>query len=250
MPHVSAGENVAVLFEPRAIRARERRGGARRPYRHLPGQSGLRLLNLAQAVAVVAYEWFKHASGSALLSGCPSDRSRLASSRSRRSSPISSVSSISSNISGRSTSERPCWSICAIFSRACSRPGRTSRPCTAWWWRSPRVARGRRAAVLDGEEAAALRAAGRVRRRPCPWRAWPGAWPGAAPPPQPDRGRAGALAGTHRRPSPRWNGLQAANAGRQPHRRFRLLPVAYGNRSAAGGRNRREQRIAPIDAPG
>ena len=158
MPHVSAGENVAVLF------GRERYGLENAEVAladrivTFPVNPAFASLNLAQAVAVVAYEWFKHASGSALLSGCPSDRSRLASSRSRRSSPISSVSSISSNISGRSTSERPMLvNLRNIFARM--QPTRQDiQTCTAWWWRSPRVARGRRAAVLDGEEAAALRA--------------------------------------------------------------------------------------------
>ena len=56
-------------------------------------------------------------------------------SRCRRSSPISSASSTRRVFSDRWTSAPPCWSTCATSSRACSRPSRTSRPCTASWWR-------------------------------------------------------------------------------------------------------------------
>ena len=68
-------------------------------------------------------------------SPCRTSRSRPASSRCRPSSPTSNASSTASSTFVRSTSARPCWSICATFSRACSRPGRTSRPCTASSWR-------------------------------------------------------------------------------------------------------------------
>jgi tRNA/rRNA methyltransferase len=66
MPHVTAGENVAVLF------GRERYGLENAEVAladrivTFPVNPAFASLNLAQAVAVVAYEWFKHASGSAL----------------------------------------------------------------------------------------------------------------------------------------------------------------------------------------
>src|SRR5215510_3231699 len=65
-PHVQAGENVAVLF------GRERYGLENHEVAladrlvTFPINSAFASLNLAQAVALVAYEWFKHASGGAL----------------------------------------------------------------------------------------------------------------------------------------------------------------------------------------
>ena len=65
-PHVAAGENVAVLF------GRERYGLENHEVAladrmvTFPVNPAFASLNLAQAVALVAYEWFKHASGGAL----------------------------------------------------------------------------------------------------------------------------------------------------------------------------------------
>jgi tRNA/rRNA methyltransferase len=65
-PHVSAGENVAVLF------GRERYGLENHEVAladrivTFPVNPAFASLNLAQAVALLAYEWFKHASAGAL----------------------------------------------------------------------------------------------------------------------------------------------------------------------------------------
>ena len=65
-PGIAAGENIAVLF------GRERNGlendevGLADRILTLPVNPGFASLNLAQAVALVAYEWFKHVSGGAL----------------------------------------------------------------------------------------------------------------------------------------------------------------------------------------
>ncbi len=65
-PHVNAGENVAVLF------GRERYGLENHEVAladrivTFPINPAFASLNLAQAVALVAYEWFKHASGGTL----------------------------------------------------------------------------------------------------------------------------------------------------------------------------------------
>ena len=65
-PHVAAGENVAVLF------GRERYGLENHEVAladrvvTFPVNPAFASLNLAQAVALVAYEWFKHASAGAL----------------------------------------------------------------------------------------------------------------------------------------------------------------------------------------
>ena len=178
MPHVSAGENVAVLF------GRERYGLENAEVAladrivTFPVNPAFASLNLAQAVAVVAYEWFKHASGSALLSGCPSDRSRLASSRSRRSSPISrrqlDLIEYFRPLDKRATM---LVNLRNIFARM--QPTRQDIQTLRRGGGAHRGSQGagaRRGARRRGGGGLA-RAAGRVRRRPCPWRAWPGAWP-------------------------------------------------------------------------
>jgi tRNA/rRNA methyltransferase len=65
-PHIAAGENVAVLF------GRERHGLENDEVAladrivTFPVNPAFASLNLAQAVALIAYEWFKHISGGAL----------------------------------------------------------------------------------------------------------------------------------------------------------------------------------------
>ena len=92
-PHVAAGENVAVVF------GRERNGlendevGARRPHRHVSGQSGLRL---AQSRAGGRCSWPMSGSSSRPAARCRSpcrekSRAGAASSSSTPSSPISSA---------------------------------------------------------------------------------------------------------------------------------------------------------------
>ncbi|HEY7664712.1 MAG TPA: RNA methyltransferase, partial [Xanthobacteraceae bacterium] len=76
-PHVAAGENAAVLF------GRERYGLENHEVAladrivTFPVNPAFASLNLAQAVALVAYEWFKQASGGALPFAMP-QRSELA----------------------------------------------------------------------------------------------------------------------------------------------------------------------------
>ncbi len=77
-PHVTGGENVAVLF------GRERHGLENDEVAladriiTFPVNPAFASLNLAQAVAIVAYEWFKHACGGALPFAMP-ERSQPAS---------------------------------------------------------------------------------------------------------------------------------------------------------------------------
>ena len=159
-PRIAAGETVAILF------GRERNGLENDEVAladrivTLPVNPAFASLNLAQAVVIVAYEWFKLASGGQLPFAMP-EKSRAgaegAAARLLRS--RSSANWKRSSSSGRRTSARPCRSICAIFLRACSRRSRISRRCTASSWRSPKGRKGpARGGVLDGEEAEMLRA--------------------------------------------------------------------------------------------
>ncbi len=205
------------------------------PFRSIPAFASL---NLAQAVALVAYEWFKLASGGALPFVMP-QRSEPAPQGAdpRRSSPISSASSTGSNTSGRSTSARPCWSTCATSSRACSRRRQDIQTLHGIVVALTEGRKGpARGGVLDGEEAIALRALlaeygearapgerGPVRGlarllRRNPTEAERALWDGLTK----DRRFAG-------------KGIQAAGAGRHPHHRFRVVPAAAGDRPGAGG---------------
>ena len=124
----AAGESVGVMF------GRERNGlendevALADQIITLPVNPAFASLNLAQAVVIVAYEWFKLASGGALPFAHAAEVAapRHASSCSP-SSPTSNASSRRSSSSARPTSARPCRSTCATSSRACSRRSRTSR---------------------------------------------------------------------------------------------------------------------------
>ena len=239
---IAAGETVGVLF------GRERNGlendevGACRPHRHPAGQSGLRL---AQSRAGGGDRRLRMVQAR--------DRRRAAvrhAARSRRRPQAaaagvlrrsSSANWRRSNFSARPTSATPCRSTCATSSRACSRPSRTSAPCTASSWRSPRAARGRRAAaLLDGDEAALLRTLlaehgqGRVPNERGPVR-------GLARllrrnPTDAERTFWDALTAG---PALRRPGLQAAGAGRAAHHRHRVVSAARRDRARAAGREAR-----------
>ena len=181
----------------RALRPRERRGRrsptASSPFRSIPAFASL---NLAQAVALVAYEWFKLSAGGALPFAMPREIARRAARSSCwPSSPISNASSSGVEyLPPGWRSAPPCWSICATSSPACSRPSRTSRPCTASSWRWPKAARVPRAAACStARKRQAARAARRTWRRPRSLRARTGARAGAAAAPQSDRRRAAVL---------------------------------------------------------
>ena len=156
---VAAGETVGILFGRERIGLENHEVGARRPHRHLAGQSGVRL---AQSGPGGHYRCLRMVQacdlGRAAVFDAGSARRRSASSSFRHSLPRSNANWRRSSSSVRPTSATPCRSICAISSRACSRPSRISARCTASSRRSPRAARGRRAAgLLNGDEAALLR---------------------------------------------------------------------------------------------
>ena len=155
-------------------------------------------LNLAQAVVIVAYEWFKLTGGALAVLHAATSRRRRARSSCCLLRRCSSASSSRIEFFRRRTSARPCSSTCATSLRAWSRRSRTSRPCTASSWRSSEGRKGpARGGMLDGAQAEMLRAllAQRKAASRAIWRAdaWPGARARAAAAPQSDRGRARAV---------------------------------------------------------
>ena len=155
-PRVAAGETVAILF------GRERNGLENDEVAladcivTLPVNPAFASLNLAQAVIIVAYEWFKASSG-ALPFSTPRN-SAPAKQQLFLSLPRSNANSKRSSFFGRLTSAKPCRSICAIFSRAW-RP--TQQDIQTLHGVVMSIAEGRkgpaRGGVLDGEEAEMLR---------------------------------------------------------------------------------------------
>ena len=202
-PRVAAGETVAILF------GRERNGLENDEVAladrivTLPVNPAFASLNLAQAVVIVAYEWFKLGKrrDAAVRHAAKIARRR------RRSSCSPSLLRSSANwkkssSSARPTSARPCRSICATFSPAWQP---TQQDIQTLHGVIMAIAEGRkgpaRGGVLDGEEAEMLRALlAEHGRRPGAEGARPGARAGAAPAPQSDRGRARAVAGAGQRP--------------------------------------------------
>src|SRR5436190_8412563 len=65
-PHAAAGENVAVLFGRERYGLRNEEVALADRIVTFPVNPAFASLNLAQAVALVGYEWFKHLSGGAL----------------------------------------------------------------------------------------------------------------------------------------------------------------------------------------
>ena len=214
---VAAGETVGILFGRERIGLENHEVALADRIVTLPVNPAFASLNLAQAVVIVAYEWFKLATSGALPFSMP-EQSPPASQAAacRRSSPRSSASWRRSSSSARPTSATPCRSTCATSSRACSRPSRTSARCTA---SSRRSSEGRKGPARGGlaqrrRGGAASRSAGRARPGPGAERARPGARAGAAAAPQSDRGRAHVLGRDHEGPALRRARLQAAGAGR------------------------------------
>ena len=239
----------------RALRARERRGRARRPHRHAfrstrpSPRSTSRRRSLLVGLRVVQAHVRRRA---AVRHAAEVGAGRQASSC-WPSSPISSASS--SRIEYfRPADKRETMLINLrnIFARM--QP--TQQDIQTLHGIIMAIAEGRkgpaRGGVLDGEEAEVLRTllaehgegagAGRARA---------GARAGAAAAAQSDRGRAHAVGRAHQGPPLRRPRLQAADAGRPPHHRLRVVSAAGRDRPRAGERKRgRRRRRARIGAPG
>ena len=157
-PRVAAGETVAVLF------GRERNGLENHEVAladrilTLPVNPAFASLNLAQAVVIVAYEWFKLDRPARCRSPCRRSRRRRRSSSCSPSSMRSNANSTRSNSSARRRSARPCWSTCATFS---TRMEPTKQDMHTLHGVVMAIAEGRkgpaRGGVLDGAEAEMLR---------------------------------------------------------------------------------------------
>ena len=89
-------------------------------------------LNLAQAVLLMGYEWFKLSTAGALPFAMP-EHSEPASQHQMQAffdNLIRELDKVDSCAPPRSA--RPCWSICATSSPEWIRPSRICTPCTAW----------------------------------------------------------------------------------------------------------------------
>ena len=242
-PRVAAGENVAILF------GRERNGlendevALADSIVTLPVNPAFASLNLAPAVGIVAYEWLKVSSGDTIPFAVPQK-----SAAAPKEQLLAFFASLERELerwssSGRRTSARPCRSICATFSPACSRRSRTSRPCTASSCRSPKAKVRSAAACSTARRPNAARTARRARSRP-----------GAEGARGPVRGLARLL---RRNPTEAermlWEALvtiaaspaavQAPDAGWPAHLRLCFFPAAAGDRSGAGRRKRSRRKI-------
>ena len=246
-PRVAAGENVALVF------GRERNGLENEEVAladrilTLPVNPAFASLNLAQAVVVVGYEWFKSAGGGKLpfhhageiragAEGAASRLLRFARARAGEGRVLSAA---------RQARDHADQSAQHLHPHAADAAGHPDAPRRDHGdRRGPQGAGARRGARRRGG-ADAARAPCRARRRPRAVGARPGARPVPAPAPQSDRGRARPVAGAGQRPAFRRPRLQAADADRAAYLRFRLVPAACGHRPRAecgGGRRRRRAR--------
>ena len=100
----------------------------------------------------------------------------------------------------------------------------------------PQRAGARRRARWRAGRAAACSCSPSMARRPSAERADAGARARAAAAPQSDRSRAHVVAGADQRPALRRPRLQAADAGRAAHRRFRVVSAQMRDRAGAGRR--------------
>ena len=123
----------------------------------LPVNPAFASLNLAQAVVIVAYEWFKRVRGGELPFAMPEKSPPARQAAARRLLCRSRARTGEGRIlpaagKARHHEHQPAQHL----PRACSRRSRTSARCTASSWRSRKAAKGpARGGVLDGEEAQA-----------------------------------------------------------------------------------------------
>ena len=157
-PLIAAGETVGILFGRERIGLEDHEVALADRIVTLPVNPAFASLNLAQAVIIIAYEWFKLSTAARCRSPCRSSRRRRRSSSCSPSSPRWKANWKRSSFFVRPTSATPCRSICA-----------TSSPA----WRSTQqdirtlhgvimaIAEGRkgpaRGGLLNGDEAALLR---------------------------------------------------------------------------------------------
>ena len=150
-PLIAAGETVGIMFGRERIGLEGHEVALADRIVTLPVNPAFASLNLAQAVIIIAYEWFKLSTGGALPFAMPV---RVAAGRASSSCSPSSPRS-SSELEKveffRPPDKRDTMQINLrnIFTRMAARPSRTSAPCTASSPRSRRAARVRRAAACS-----------------------------------------------------------------------------------------------------
>src|SRR5450759_4568761 len=230
-PRVAARENVAVVF------GRERNGLENHEVARadriitLPVNPAFASLNLAQAVVIVAYEWFKQAGGELPFASPqkspPAAKQQLDAFFSDLERELDKVEFF------RPEEKRGTMGVNLrnIFQRMA--PSQQDMRTLHGVFTA--IAQGRkgpaRGGVLDGAGAQKLRD---LLAEHGAGRAHSGTRPAAALAPQPDRRRARTLAGAGQRPPVRRPRLQTAGADRPAHRRFRVVPAQMRDRSAAG----------------
>ena len=227
-PRIAAGENVGILF------GRERNGLENHEVAladrivTLPVNPAFASLNLAQAVVIVAYEWFKHATAGALPFAMP-EKSPPASKQQLLAFFATLERELEKVEFFRPPDKRDTMQINLrnIFTRM--QP--TQQDIRTLHGVITAIAEGRkgpaRGGVLDGARGRdAAHAARRARPGAGAGRARTGARAGAAAAPQSDRGRAHVLGCADARPALRRPWLQAADAGRPAHHRLRVVSAA------------------------
>ena len=239
VPRVAAGESVAIVFGRERIGLENHEVALADRIVTLPVNPAFASLNLAQAVVVVAYEWFKRASGGELPFSMP-EKSPPA--------PKQQLDAFFADLERelerveffRPEEKRGTMSVNLrnIFQRMAP----TQQDIRTLHGVVNAIVQGRkgpaRGGVLDAGEAQKLRdliaGGGRVAGR-----ANAGARPRALAAAQSDRGRTRVVAGAGERPAFRRSWLQTAGADRAAHRRFRFIPAQMRHRPRAGDRTRR-----------
>jgi len=126
------GGNVAILFGRERYGLQNEEVALADRIITFPVNPGFASLNLAQAVLLIGYEWFKLATAGSLPFAMP-ERSERASQHQMQAFFDNLVRELDRvEFLRRRRSGRPCWSICAISSAGWSRPSRTCTRCTAW----------------------------------------------------------------------------------------------------------------------
>ncbi len=238
-PRVAAGENVAIVF------GRERNGLENHEVAQadriltLPVNPAFASLNLAQAVVIVGYEWFKQAGGELPFAmpekSPPAAKQQLEAFFADLERELDKVEFF------RPAEKRGTMGVNLrnIFQRmAADAAGRAHFARRHHGDRAGAQRSGARRRARRRRRREAARAARRTWRRPRAVRAHAVARPAAAVAPQSDRRRARAVAGAGQRPPLRRPRLQAAGADRPAYRRFRVVPAQMRDRSGAGGRRR------------
>ena len=248
MAHVGAGGGAGILFGRERYGLQNEEVALANRIITFPVNPGFASLNLAQAVLLIGYEWFKHSTGGALPFAMP-ERSEPASQHQMQAFFDNLVRELDKVefLRPREKRETMLVNLRNIFTRM----DPTKQDMHTLHGVVMAIAEGRKGpakgGVLDGEQATRLRAllaehgqgpaapgdsCYRARARP-------------AASPQPDRCRADPVAGADPRP-PFRRAVQAPDPGGAPHSGFRLLRAPARDRT---GQSRTSRRRSSPTAP-